>query len=112
MRQQWNFSPTGSTTEIEHYVVDLDAVSVLELAIRPDLRRPEQLPVWPRGAWADATAASTLAALLRAWRETHVRVYSPPISTFRNRHSAGGIGTRCATRQGNVPPGQPGWTKR
>jgi hypothetical protein len=26
---------------MEHYVVDLDAVSVLELAIRPDLRRPE-----------------------------------------------------------------------
>jgi hypothetical protein len=41
VRQQWNFSPAGSTTEIEHYVVDLDAVSVLELAIRPDLRRPE-----------------------------------------------------------------------
>jgi hypothetical protein len=44
VRQQWNFSPTGSTTEIEHYVVDLDAVSVLELAIRPDLRRPEAVP--------------------------------------------------------------------
>jgi hypothetical protein len=41
VRQQWNFSPTGSTKEIEHYVVDLDGVSVLELAIRPDLRRPE-----------------------------------------------------------------------
>jgi hypothetical protein len=41
VRQQWNFSPTGSTTEIEHYVVDLDAVSVLELAIRPDLHRQE-----------------------------------------------------------------------
>ena len=41
VRQQWNFSPTGSTTEIEHHVVDLDAVSVLELAIRPDLHRPE-----------------------------------------------------------------------
>jgi len=41
VRQQWNFSPTGSTTEIEHYVVNLDHVSVLELAIRPDLRRPE-----------------------------------------------------------------------
>ena len=41
VRQQWNFSPTGSPTEIEHYVVDLDAVSVLELAIRPDLHRPE-----------------------------------------------------------------------
>ena len=41
VRQQWNFSPTGSTTETEHCVVDLDAVSVLELAIRPDLRRPQ-----------------------------------------------------------------------
>lgn len=41
VRQQWNFSPAGSTTEIEHYVFDLDAVSVLELAIRPDLHRPE-----------------------------------------------------------------------
>jgi hypothetical protein len=41
VRQQWNFSPTGSTTEIEHYAADLDAVSVLELAIRPDLSRPE-----------------------------------------------------------------------
>ena len=41
VRQQWNFSPTGSTTEVELYVVDLDAVSVLELAIRPDLRRSE-----------------------------------------------------------------------
>jgi hypothetical protein len=41
VRQQWNFSPTGSMTEMEHYVVNLDSVSVLELAIRPDLRRPE-----------------------------------------------------------------------
>ena len=41
VRQQWNFSPKGSTTEIEHYVVDLDVVSVLELAIRPDLHRQE-----------------------------------------------------------------------
>jgi uncharacterized protein (DUF736 family) len=39
VRQQWNFSPTGSTTEIEDYVVDLDAVSVLELAVHPDLSR-------------------------------------------------------------------------
>ena len=40
-RQQWNFSPAGSTTETEDYVVALDAVSVLELEIRPDLHRPE-----------------------------------------------------------------------
>jgi hypothetical protein len=43
VRQQWNFSPAGSTTEIEHCVVDLEAVSVLELAIRPDLHRPEAI---------------------------------------------------------------------
>jgi hypothetical protein len=39
VRQQWNFSPAGSTTEIENYAVDLDAVAVLELAIQPDLSR-------------------------------------------------------------------------
>jgi len=50
--QQWNFSPTGSTTEIEHCVVDLDDVSVLELSIRPDLHRPEAvatLALWRVG---------------------------------------------------------------
>jgi len=41
VRQQWNFSPAGSTTEIEDYVVNLDAVSVLILAIQPDLGRRE-----------------------------------------------------------------------
>ena len=41
VRQQWNFGPAGGTMEIEHYVVDLDAVSVLKLAIRPDLHRQE-----------------------------------------------------------------------
>jgi uncharacterized protein (DUF736 family) len=41
VRQQWNFSPAGSTTEIEDRTVDLDAVSVLELAIQPDLNRRE-----------------------------------------------------------------------
>jgi hypothetical protein len=41
VRQQWNFSPGASTTEIEHYVVDLDAVSVVELVIVPDLHRRE-----------------------------------------------------------------------
>jgi hypothetical protein len=40
VRQQWNFSPAGATTEIEHYVLDLDAVCVLELVIKPDLRGP------------------------------------------------------------------------
>ncbi len=37
VRQQWNFSPAGSTIEIEDYSVSLEAVSALELAIRPDI---------------------------------------------------------------------------
>ena len=36
VRQQWNFSANGSTLEVEDYAVSLDAVSLLELAIRPD----------------------------------------------------------------------------
>jgi hypothetical protein len=39
VRQQWTFSPAGSTTEIEEYAVDLPAVAVLELAIQPDVSR-------------------------------------------------------------------------
>jgi hypothetical protein len=41
VRQQWNFSPAGSTTEVEDYTIDLKAVSVLELAIQPDVARHE-----------------------------------------------------------------------
>jgi uncharacterized protein (DUF736 family) len=37
VRQQWNFSPRGSTSEVEDYQVKLSGVSVLELALRPDL---------------------------------------------------------------------------
>jgi len=37
VRQQWSFSPHGSTSEVEEYRVDLDSVSVLELTLRPDL---------------------------------------------------------------------------
>jgi hypothetical protein len=36
-RQQWNFSPTGSTREVEDQQVDLDGVTVLELTIVPDV---------------------------------------------------------------------------
>ena len=36
VRQQWNFSPTGSSQEIEDYTVSLDSVTKLELAIDPD----------------------------------------------------------------------------
>ena len=41
VRQQWNFIPAGSTTENEEYFVALEAVSVLELVIRPDVSRRE-----------------------------------------------------------------------
>jgi hypothetical protein len=37
VRQQWNFSPTGATSEAEDYWVDLSGVAVLELAIIPDI---------------------------------------------------------------------------
>ena len=36
VRQQWNFSPHGTTEEIEDYTVDLRDVTVLELRIDPD----------------------------------------------------------------------------
>lgn len=39
VRQQWNFSPAGSTVELEEYPVSLKAVSVLELEIQPDVGR-------------------------------------------------------------------------
>ena len=38
VRQQWTFSPQGSTREVEDYQVNLDKVSALELALKPDLR--------------------------------------------------------------------------
>ena len=37
VRQQWNFSPEGSTREVEDYQVDLSEVAVLELTVKPDL---------------------------------------------------------------------------
>jgi hypothetical protein len=37
VRQQWTFSPGGSTQETEDYRVDLCGVMVLELAIRPNI---------------------------------------------------------------------------
>ena len=41
VRQQWNFSPAGSTSEVEDYEVDLSGVSELELVITPDLTHHE-----------------------------------------------------------------------
>jgi len=37
VRQQYNFSPPGTTSEIEDYTVELDAVTALELQIMPDI---------------------------------------------------------------------------
>jgi len=37
VRQQWNFSPQGATSETEDYQVELPAVTVLELSIIPDI---------------------------------------------------------------------------
>jgi hypothetical protein len=36
VRQQWNFSPNGSTREIENYRVQLSEVALLELVVVPD----------------------------------------------------------------------------
>ena len=36
VRQQWNFSPPGTSREVEDYRVDLDGVTELELTIVPD----------------------------------------------------------------------------
>lgn len=45
VRQQWTFSPTGSTQEIEEYTVDLRSVTKLELVIDPDRGRLNSLAV-------------------------------------------------------------------
>jgi hypothetical protein len=49
-RQQWNFSPQGSTSEIEDFRFNLEGVAVLELSLKPDLN------------------ASDMVATLKAWR--------------------------------------------
>ena len=36
VRQQWSFSPQGSTEEIEEYTVNLSGITTLELKIDPD----------------------------------------------------------------------------
>lgn len=36
VRQQWNFSPQGTTEELEDYTVELTGVNALELRIDPD----------------------------------------------------------------------------
>jgi hypothetical protein len=41
LRQQWNFSPSGSRAETEDYRVELSGVTALKLAINPDVGRGE-----------------------------------------------------------------------
>jgi hypothetical protein len=41
LRQQWNFSPQGSTMESEDYTNQLKEVSILELTIDPDQGKGE-----------------------------------------------------------------------
>jgi hypothetical protein len=37
IRQQWTFSPQGSTQEVEDYRLNLNNISMVELTINPDL---------------------------------------------------------------------------
>lgn len=37
VRQQWNFSPNSTTSEVEDHLVELPAVTMLELSIIPDI---------------------------------------------------------------------------
>ena len=39
VRQQYNFSPAGSTEEVEEYEVEINSVTALELNIIPDVTR-------------------------------------------------------------------------
>lgn len=48
MRQQWTFSPRGSTSEIEEYSVDLHQVRLLQLTIEPDRGRDKELATLSR----------------------------------------------------------------
>ncbi len=43
VRQQWNFSPQGSTTETEEYNVNLANLLILELHIRPDMNEGKNI---------------------------------------------------------------------
>jgi len=41
VRQQWTFSPGGSTSEVEDYRVQLEHLLILALTIRPELGVPD-----------------------------------------------------------------------
>jgi hypothetical protein len=38
-QQQWNFSPSGSTSQIEDYKVEIDDVLMIQLIIDPDISK-------------------------------------------------------------------------
>jgi len=42
--QQWNFSPDGSTSQIEDYAVDLDGVCIIQSMIDPNIAKGQALP--------------------------------------------------------------------
>jgi hypothetical protein len=46
VRQQWNFNPRSSTTEVEDHKVDLNHAVSLELIIDPDLGKNEAFAEW------------------------------------------------------------------
>ena len=48
VRQQWNFSPSGSAMEIEDYAVNLESVSALELRIWPEIAGGDALATLAR----------------------------------------------------------------
>jgi hypothetical protein len=53
VRQQWNFNPRNSTTEVEDYKVDLHHVLAMELIIDPDLGKNQAIAAladWRIGA--------------------------------------------------------------
>ncbi|GLS92394.1 hypothetical protein GCM10007916_34650 [Psychromonas marina] len=41
VRQQWNFSPMGSTKQVENHIINLDKVNLIELIITPDINRTD-----------------------------------------------------------------------
>lgn len=52
VRQQFTFSPTGTTREVEEYTVDLDGVTTVELQLVPDISggdAPASLASWQVG---------------------------------------------------------------
>jgi hypothetical protein len=53
IRQQWNFSPHGATTQTEDLHVELTGVTLLELSIVPDIGGGPHTRHWPGNVWPD-----------------------------------------------------------